>query len=91
MANLDEAEISIKSFHYQDSHKYGGGQLDKKNIPVTKTTNSAAKKVTIDLESLQAGKVYHINIKNLKAKDGSKLYNENFYYTANQLHAAEGE
>ena len=86
VANLDEAEISIKSFHYQDSHKYGGGQLDKKNIPVTKTTNTGDKAFSIDLESLQAGKVYHIAIKNLKAKDGSKLYNENFYYTANQLH-----
>ena len=86
VANLDEAEISIKSFHYQDSHKYGGGQLDKKNIPVTKTTNTGDKAFSIDLESLQAGKVYHIAIKNLRAKDGSKLYNENFYYTANQLH-----
>ena len=86
VANLDEAEISIKSFHYQDSHKYGGGQLDKKNISVTKTTNTGDKAFSIDLESLQAGKVYHIAIKNLKAKDGSKLYNENFYYTANQLH-----
>ena len=86
VANLDEAEISIKSFHYQDSHKYGGGQLDKKNIPLTKTTNTGDKAFSIDLESLQAGKVYHIAIKNLKAKDGSKLYNENFYYTANQLH-----
>lgn len=86
VANLDEAEISINSFHYQDSFKYGGGQLDKKTIPVTKTTNSGDKAFSIDLESLQAGKVYHIAIKNLKAKDGSKLYNENFYYTANRLH-----
>ena len=95
VANLEEAEISINSFHYQDSFKYGGGQgggqLDKKTIPVTKTTNTGDKAFSIDLESLQAGKVYHINIKNLKAKDGSKLHNENFYYTANQLHAAEGE
>jgi glucose/arabinose dehydrogenase len=86
VANLDEAEISINSFHYQDSFKYGGGQLDKKTIPVTKAASTADKTVTIDLESLQAGKVYHINIKNLKSKDGSKLHNENFYYTANQLH-----
>ena len=63
-----------------------GGQLDKKTIPVTKTTNTGDKAFSIDLESLQAGKVYHIDIKNLKAKDGSKLYNENFYYTANRLH-----
>tara|TARA_B110000285_G_scaffold125094_1_gene141129 strand:+ start:2044 stop:3552 length:1509 start_codon:yes stop_codon:yes gene_type:complete len=91
VANLDEAEISINSFHYQDSFKYGGGQLDKKTIPVTKTAEGKANTITIDLESLKAGKVYHINIKNLKAKDGSKLHNENFYYTANQLHAAEGE
>ena len=83
--SLDEAEISINSFHYQDSFKYGGGQLDKKTIPVTKAASTADKTVTIDLESLQAGKVYHINIKNLKSKDGSKLHNENFYYTANQL------
>ena len=86
VANLEEAEISINSFHYQDSFKYGGGQLDKKTIPVTKTTNTGDKAFSIDLESLQAGKVYHIAIKNLKAKDGSKLYNENFYYTANRLH-----
>ena len=86
VANLDEAEISINSFHYQDSFKYGGGQLDKKTIPVTKTTNTGDKVFSIDLESLQAGKVYHIAIKNLKSKDGSKLYNENFYYTANRLH-----
>ena len=85
MANLDEAEISINSFHYQDSFKYGGGQLDKKTIPVTKTAEGKANTITIDLESLKAGKVYHINIKNLKSKDGSKLHNENFYYTANRL------
>ena len=53
---------------------------------MTKTTNTGDKAFSIDLESLQAGKVYHIAIKNLKAKDGSKLYNENFYYTANRLH-----
>ena len=43
VANLEEAEISINSFHYQDSFKYGGGQLDKKTIPVTKTTNTGDK------------------------------------------------
>ena len=64
----------------------GVAKLDKKTIPVTKTTNTGDKVFSIDLESLQAGKVYHIAIKNLKAKDGSKLYNENFYYTANRLH-----
>ena len=86
IAKIADAKITVTSFHYQDSHKYGGGKLDQKQIPVTKVANTGDKTFTIGLDSLQAGKVYHINVKNLNAKDGSKLHNENFYYTANQLH-----
>ena len=86
IAKIADAKITVTSFHYQDSHKYGGGKLDQKQIPVTKVANTGDKTFRIGLDSLQAGKVYHINVKNLNAKDGSKLHNENFYYTANQLH-----
>ena len=86
IAKIADAKITVTSFHYQDSHKYGGGKLDQKQISVTKVANTGDKTFTIGLDSLQAGKVYNINVKNLNAKDGSKLHNENFYYTANQLH-----
>ena len=81
-----DAKITVTSFHYQDTHPYGGGKLDQKQVPVSQTRQTGDKAFAIQLESLQAGKVYHIRIENLKSADGAGLYNKDFYYTANQLH-----
>ena len=85
ISNLSEAKINVKSFHYQDSHQYGGKQLDKKAHAITNFTSPADTQITFDIENLTAGKVYHLNIENLKDSNGNKLANTNFYYTANQL------
>lgn len=41
--------------------------------------------VKVVLEGMQAGRVYQLNLENLKSKDGTAIQNRLFYYTGNEL------
>ena len=83
-ADRSDAEISLRSFRYEDNWRYGGPQLDKR------AEKSSIEKVEgngmeLDVQKLEPGRVYHIRMKGMKSKEGAPLVNQDFYYTLNRL------
>ncbi len=75
----------FSSYRYQSRWTYGSGQDDKTVHKVSAVKKTGPRSVEVILDSLSAGKVYQLDLAELKARDGSKIHNRRFCYTANQL------
>ena len=76
--------VRVSSFKYQSKWSYGGPMLDKRDETVA-VRQPDAKSIEIDVQRLEALRVYQITLKGIKSKDGSPLRNEVYYYTLNSL------
>ena len=82
--SADEAtDVQVQSFTYQSNWNYGGPMIDKKKHTATATWSD--NKLHLKIDELQAGRIYQINLPELKSKDNSPLRNRVVYYTANRL------
>jgi glucose/arabinose dehydrogenase len=81
----DPETYGFSSYAYQSRWGYGGPQENKKSHQVTAVRKTGPRTVDVNLDGLEAGRVYQLNLPELKAPDGSKLHNRMFCYTANQL------
>ena len=68
----------LRAKHIADNHLDDARQ-------VTAVRKTGPRTVDVNLDGLEAGRVYQLNLPELKAPDGSKLHNRMFCYTANQL------
>lgn len=86
LAEVDPKQCSVRSFKYVSNWRYGGPMLDKRKEAISIRSNSSTS-MAIDVEKLEALRVYQITLKGLTSTDGAPLANEVFYYTLNQLRA----
>ncbi len=78
--NVNAAKFSLKTYHYQDSSKYGGDKLDEAQVKVTGVSRVDAKTLEIEVESLKdGGQVYELKT------DVEGLRSQLFCYTINKL------
>lgn len=85
-ALADAKSWKFSSFILQPTWQYGSPHSDKRSHAIGKITRRGARGVEIELENLSAGRVYHLELGEMKsADDASPLQNRNFYYTANEL------
>ncbi len=83
--SLTESDLKFKSFTYQSRWTYGSPQENKKDHQVTAVKMTGSKSVEVTLDSLEAGRVYQLDLAKIKSKDGTNIQNVLFYYTANEV------
>lgn len=82
----DPATWPFKRYYYQYHKAYGSPQMDLKPVGVESVVVSPdGKTVELKLADLKAWYLHEVNIKGLKAADGTPLANGNFAYTLNRL------
>lgn len=79
------ANYTVRRYRYEYHKKYGSPQTDLKDIKVMDATLSDDGKLSVELEELDPGFVYELNMKNIKAIGGDTLRNSLICYTANKL------
>ncbi len=76
------ANYAGESYTYQLRSAYGGPEDDKNEIKVTSAAVSDdGKSVRLKLNSMRAGYVHELRLKDFKARDGSELLHSAAYYT----------
>lgn len=76
----------FQRYYYKYHQSYGSPQLGKEAIKVTNLKlASDGKSVSINLEKLNPGYVYQLNLKNLTAMDKTPVLNTFICYTLNRL------
>jgi len=82
--------FKFKRYNYEYHSKYGSEQFNVSEVAVTKIDVApGGKKVMLQLESLQPGFVYQLNLKNVKSRQGKPLENNIICYTVNKLRPAQ--
>ncbi|MCG2462082.1 PQQ-dependent sugar dehydrogenase [Flavobacteriaceae bacterium F89] len=83
---LNPDNYQFQNYYYEYHKKYGSKQMDKKSIPVKKIKISPDhKRVSLELDILQTGYVYQLNLGNIKSQIGDTLANRTVCYTLNNL------
>ncbi len=73
-------------YRYKYHRSYGSPQIDKETTEVAKVRVSKNRKtVFLTLPNLVPGKIYQLDVANLRAEDGSRLRHSKAYYTLNRL------
>jgi len=85
-AAADAARFKVQSYRYGYGYKYGSPQLDKKDETVRALSLSEdGLTVSLQLDGMQSGKIYQIDLENMFSKDGLPVINTMLCYTVNQL------
>lgn len=85
-AALNKELYQFQRYYYTYHKKYGSPRMDEKTIAVTDVKISEdRKKLSIMLESMQAGYVYQLNLGDIKAVSGDSLENRTICYTVKHL------
>ena len=83
--DLAAKDLKFKSFMYQSKWTYGSPQENMTDNKVQSVKHLSAKTVEVTLDRFKPGRVYQLDLEELKSKDGDEIQNRLFYYTANQL------
>ena len=82
----------FQRYYYKYHQSYGSPQLGKEPIKVTNLKlASDGKSVSINLEKLNPGYVYQLNLKNITAMDKTPVLNTFICYTLNRLTNADNK
>ena len=84
LGDWQATNYTVRSFRYQSNWRYGGPMLNQRDEKSNLEAPNG-RELFLQVSNLEPLRVYEITLKNLKSKDGSKLANEVFYYTLNQL------
>ncbi|HCQ78490.1 MAG TPA: hypothetical protein DIV46_00805, partial [Verrucomicrobiales bacterium] len=82
---LAAKDLKFKSFTYQSKWTYGSPQENRIDNKVESVRRLSPKTVEVTLDRFKPGRVYQLDLEELKSKEGDKIQNQLFYYTANQL------
>ena len=86
LAKVRAENFAFQRFYYKYHQSYGSPQLGKEPIKVTAVKLSKdGKSVSIDLEKLNPGYVYQLDLKNVTASDKTPALNTYICYTLNRL------
>ncbi|MBL7736870.1 MAG: PQQ-dependent sugar dehydrogenase [Chitinophagaceae bacterium] len=83
---LSPDSYHLKRYYYEYHEKYGSARMNEGAIPVADIKISDdRKKISLTLDSLQAGYVYQLNLGNIKTQAGDSLNNHLICYTLKNL------
>ena len=86
LAKVGTENFAFQRYYYKYHQGYGSPQLDKEPIKVTNLKLSPdGKSVSINLDKLNPGYVYQLNLKNITSKDKTPVLNTFICYTLNRL------
>ena len=86
LAKVTAENFAFQRFYYKYHQSYGSPQLDREPINVMSVKPSKdGKSVSIDLEKLNPGYVYQLDLKNVTASDKTPALNTYICYTLNRL------
>lgn len=84
----DPARYEVASWRYEPTEKYGGPKVDPRRHAVAHLACSGDRRqVRLSLEGLQAGRVYALTLKGMRAEDGREPWSTNAWYTLNAVPA----
>jgi hypothetical protein len=82
VAAAEVANYTLESYTYKLESRYGGPEVDKKQVVVKSAqVVDDGKAVRLVLEEMRAGYVHELRMQNLASKDGAKLLHPEAYYT----------
>jgi hypothetical protein len=83
---MDTANYKFRSYYYEYHWQYGSDLFDVQSIPVTNIgVSSDRKKVSLTLAALKPGRIYELNLGDIKDASGEILANKLICYTINKL------
>jgi len=86
LSKVAKENFAFQRYYYKYHQSYGSPQLGKEPIKVTALNLAPdGKSVSLDLEKLNPGYVYQLNLNNLTAKDKTPVLNTFICYTLNRL------
>ena len=86
LAQVASENFVFQRYYYKYHQSYGSPQLGKELVKVTAVKLSKdGKSVSIDLEKLNPGYVYQLDLKNITATDKTPALNTYICYTLNRL------
>ncbi len=86
LSKVTAENFAFQRYYYKYHQSYGSPQLGKELIKVTNLNLAPDRKsVSIDLEKLNPGYVYQLNLKNVTASDKTPALNTYICYTLNRL------
>ena len=82
VAAAEVANYQLESYTYKLESRYGGPEVDKKQVVVKSAqVVDDGKAVRLVLGEMRAGYVHELRMQNLASKDGAKLLHPEAYYT----------
>lgn len=85
-AARNTANYSLRHYNYAYHKKYGSHQFNLDSVAIKHINISPdRRRVSLVLNSLQAGYVYELKLDNIRTKEGQPLENKLICYTANRL------
>jgi hypothetical protein len=86
LAKVTAETFAFQRYYYKYHQSYGSPQLGKEPVKVTAVKLSKdGRSVSIDLEKLNPGYVYQLDLKNVTASDKTPALNTYICYTLNRL------
>jgi hypothetical protein len=82
---IKKDNFSFESFTYQSKWTYGSDMEDKKKHSVTSLRAVDSNSVELELDALEAGRIYRLKLQDFDSAFGATLHNRTFYYTANHI------
>ncbi len=83
---ISESALSLSSYTYEYSSKYGGEEMDTKKHKVSKiSVSDDGLKVQFQVDNLRELHVFELQTTGIKSADGVPLEHSNAYYTLNRI------
>lgn len=78
--------FEVQSFRYHYHRQYGSPEVDRRPVAVRAARVAPdGRSVSLELETLEAGKIHEIRLRSVRAADGRPPRHEVAYYTLNRL------
>jgi hypothetical protein len=82
----DAAHYSLHHYYYAYQPRYGSPQSGHTPAKITRIEHQAGgNTVWLELDELVTGRIYELNLRDIKGRDGSELLHSAGYYTLNRL------
>lgn len=86
VTTLNPGDFKITSYHYLYQRAYGSPRIDEKEASISKIKiEDDRKTILVEIDSLQAGKVYDFKMDGVKSQSGDELRSKRMNYTLNVL------
>jgi hypothetical protein len=80
----DPSKFTVKTWYYAPTAAYGGEKKEPKTLAAkSATVDASGRKVYLEIDGLETGRVTYIRVLGLKSKAGSAMWSTEAWYTLN--------